>query len=75
MKPHRHEHLHWFADGLAAFVHEHLPPQSEDDPLATRAHSHVNGRHSHPHDHSLYEPLPAGETRPLAGPISWNGGE
>lgn len=64
----RHEHVHWFADGVRAFAHEHLRPESAAE-LATRVHAHVNGRHSHPHDHSTYEPLPAGENRSLAGPI------
>lgn len=55
---HRHEHLHLYADGLRRFVHVHDYPTSGLDPLAARPHRHENGRHSHPHDHRLYRPLP-----------------
>ena len=56
-----HEHLHLFGDGLRAMAHAHPHPlgdwPKDRDPLATRAHRHVNGRHSHPHGHAGYEPL------------------
>lgn len=66
---HMHEHLHLFEDGLRRLVHAHRYPEDANDPLATRAHSHTNGQHSHPHVyelHDLYEPLPEGvERRPI----------
>ena len=68
-----HEHLHLFADGLRAMTHEHDHPTGHwpIDPLAIRAHGHVNGRHSHPHDHEGYEPLAEGETRRPIVAVGW----
>lgn len=59
----RHEHLHLFGDGLRRFIHVHPYPANDRDSLATRAHRHENGRHSHPHGHDLYRPLPVNVVR------------
>lgn len=67
---HRHEHLHLFADGLRRFVHLHPYPAGELDRLAAHPHRHVNGRHSHPHGHDLYQPLPANVRRRPIEPVS-----
>lgn len=49
--PISHVHVHAWSDGERSYRHAHVMPDSSIHRFASRAHSHLNGRHSHPHGH------------------------